>query len=143
MPVLVSRLSDGRLELDAMLPVGVENGTIIVPRPPYPATGDPTGAFVVTESGGTVWDGRTLVCKPDGITSVRAVPGGVAFEVTNGAFEFVAQAPHRLRTPVLPPRQCSVPAGGHRTRLVQIQPCGLNFVQYGPCLLGVLEECLG
>jgi hypothetical protein len=93
-----------RLELNATLPVGVENGTIVVPRPPYPAVGDPTAAFVVTESGVTVWDGRMLVGEPDGIASARAVPGGVAFAASNGAFEFVAQAPHAGATaaPVLP-----------------------------------------
>ena len=42
----------------------------------------------VTEGGTLVWDGKVLVGAPSGISGATDQPEGVAFEVSNGAFEF-------------------------------------------------------
>ena len=44
----------------------------------------------VTEGGTLVWDGKVLVGAPSGISGATDQPEGVAFEVSNGAFEFAA-----------------------------------------------------
>jgi hypothetical protein len=50
----------------------------------------PTEAATVTEAGAVVWDGKQLVGSHQGIAAARDTGDGIAFEVYNGAFQFVS-----------------------------------------------------
>ena len=53
-------------------------------------------AAAVTEAGTLVWDGKALVGSHPGIASASDVGGAVAFEVSNGGFEFRSSRPAGL-----------------------------------------------
>lgn len=86
------------VELNVSLPIGVQRATLVVPKPfmKVANTGTSTGHFVVAtnlvvvESGVKVWDGTKLVGNRPGITAAVEVGDGIAFEVTNGAYQFVS-----------------------------------------------------
>ena len=99
------RVSDtgDTVELNATVPVGVV-GTITVPKPFEPTTGNPTATAVVIESGVRVWDGHALIGTTAGIVSAQNTPGGVAFEVLSGAYEFRSGNPGTQLVAGDPPR---------------------------------------
>ena len=78
--------------LNLSLPVGVQRATVLVPHPFLRNGSDckPAPAAVVTAGGAIVWDGAGLVGTHAGVASARDVGDAVAFEVTNGAYAFVA-----------------------------------------------------
>jgi hypothetical protein len=88
--------------LGLSLPVGVRRATVVVPKPfdahgnttsgPDKSTGyTPTATATVTENGVMVWDGKRLVGSHPGISAAVDVGDGVAFEVSNGVFQFVTK----------------------------------------------------
>jgi hypothetical protein len=74
--------------LDVALPTGVQGAVVQVHKP---FKGDAVCAkATVTEGGKVVWDGEKLVGSPDGISAGRDTAEGVAFDVINGVFSFMA-----------------------------------------------------
>lgn len=86
-------LEDGgkQVKLDVTLPIGVQNGVVAVPKPFTSAAVQATRAKVY-ESGTLIWDGIKMVAKVDGIFDAHDEAEGVEFNVSNGAFSFMAVA---------------------------------------------------
>ena len=78
------------VRLEVSLPVGVGSATIVVPKPM--ADGKAAASAVVKLHGTVVWDGNKLVGTPEGIDGAKDTPEGVAFDTTNGAFNFESTA---------------------------------------------------
>jgi hypothetical protein len=77
----------------------VQSALVVVPYP-FNAAGVRVDFTVITEGGGSdsgsvVWNGKSLVGEPGGIFAARVADDGegVEFDVTNGAFHFVASVP--------------------------------------------------
>lgn len=78
------------VELSVNLPIGVEGGTIVVPKPTK--DGVPSSIASVTLEGLEIWDGNKLVGNSTGIRGAWDSEEGVVFNTTNGKFEFVSTA---------------------------------------------------
>jgi hypothetical protein len=88
------------VELSLSLPIGVQRATVVVPKPFDKKIGGgagnisyapAAGMVTITEGGVEVWDGIKLVGTHPGIAAATDVGDGVAFELSNGQFQFVAK----------------------------------------------------
>ena len=81
-------LDPSAFKIDVTLPTGVQRAVVQVHKPF--TNGTSCGKATITEGGNVIWDGFKLVGDPDGISAGRDTAEGVAFDVINGAFSFVA-----------------------------------------------------